>query len=773
MPKTRQNTRLDRAITDLNAVNSIIGERDDFYGAVDEALSALKNATDPYYKGRSLTREAISEILDGYKRLLKACNDYIRENEGKNLSGTQVGRVECLKAMKGILTEDMVSLNESLMMENPGSLITIISEGRSIEATIEDQSTIHTEGGQMSSRIPIRLKSEDGRVEEGLFTEKSDLIGYLDVIKSYSEEYKTQFGEASYIGKMADIVFSTELKPMRQLSMKLEKRLDNAKNREEIARSGFAAYELIKDILEEKIDEDLKAKFLAEGPEADKLRKETLDMVKKAKDYCGSYVMNHYYAGIPKGENIDKRNVAMSTIANYFDRGNLVAPARSFTVKIGDREVHGTFQKKAVGGDINRLTQDSELCGLGKYKQGDYSSVNSAELKRQIADLQVIDFICGNCDRHRGNMIYKTEIKDGKTVVTGITGIDNDMSFGTKNEANNSKDEKIVNPKEMKIMRETTAKKVLDLTPEKLDFLLKDMNFTKVEMDNCKKRLEMLQNQLKEDMALQELKYVKKLTKDMILVVPDEKFKDYDIRELAKVAADRQNTSYFTRIKNLVNTVKTKMEKNEYAKPEKKLVFSDARAVKGKLNFRDEAVRTNINLALTEQRIIQAKQAFDSIGNKWYGKDTGNYQWLKQSVNSLESYFREVKNNNQGKAVVEIPESEAVKVEALFRQIRKAGDNYINTHKANPRTISGRMRLNAAKEMQEFEAAYADSGVRKAPDRSIKINHTNLDNLLDEYNKEKNITGKTKELNKSTIVRRSGSFKLTADTIKEKRTKTL
>lgn len=66
---------------------------------------------------------------------------------------------------------NMLSLNESLMMENPGSLITIISEGRSIEATLEDQSTVHTEGGQMSSRIPIRLKSEDGRVEEGPFTD--------------------------------------------------------------------------------------------------------------------------------------------------------------------------------------------------------------------------------------------------------------------------------------------------------------------------------------------------------------------------------------------------------------------------------------------------------------------------------------------------------------------------------------------------------------------------------------------------------------------------
>ncbi len=135
----------------------------------------------------------------------------------------------------------------------------------------------------MSSRIPIRLKSEDGREEEGLFTENVSLIGYYDKVKTFSDEYKTQFGEDSDIGKMADIVFSTELKPMHKLSIQLEKKLDKAENREEIARSGATTYDLIKDIIEDKIDDDLKAKFLAEGPEADKLRKETLDMVKKAR----------------------------------------------------------------------------------------------------------------------------------------------------------------------------------------------------------------------------------------------------------------------------------------------------------------------------------------------------------------------------------------------------------------------------------------------------------------------------------------------------------
>ena len=47
-----------------------------------------------------------------------------------------------------------------------------------------------------------------------------------------------------------------------------------------------------------------------------------------------------------------------------------------------------------------------------------------------MANLQVLDYICGNVDRHHGNMMYQFEEKDGKVVLTGVCGFDNDSSFG-------------------------------------------------------------------------------------------------------------------------------------------------------------------------------------------------------------------------------------------------------------------------------------------------------------------------------------------------------
>jgi hypothetical protein len=62
---------------------------------------------------------------------------------------------------------------------------------------------------------------------------------------------------------------------------------------------------------------------------------------------------------------------------------------------------------------------------------GDRNSVSKADpvLQSKLSALQMIDFLAGQADRHQGNYMVQTD-RTGK--VTGVTGIDNDMSFGTK-----------------------------------------------------------------------------------------------------------------------------------------------------------------------------------------------------------------------------------------------------------------------------------------------------------------------------------------------------
>ncbi len=48
----------------------------------------------------------------------------------------------------------------------------------------------------------------------------------------------------------------------------------------------------------------------------------------------------------------------------------------------------------------------------------------------QITDIQVLDFICGNTDRHFGNLMYGFD-KNGKLM---LQAFDNDTSLTNKNE---------------------------------------------------------------------------------------------------------------------------------------------------------------------------------------------------------------------------------------------------------------------------------------------------------------------------------------------------
>jgi len=48
---------------------------------------------------------------------------------------------------------------------------------------------------------------------------------------------------------------------------------------------------------------------------------------------------------------------------------------------------------------------------------------------RSLVELQIIDYLCLNVDRHPGNLMYQVN-QEG--IITGIQGIDNDSSFGRR-----------------------------------------------------------------------------------------------------------------------------------------------------------------------------------------------------------------------------------------------------------------------------------------------------------------------------------------------------
>ena len=749
------NVRLDDAINDVGAVYGRFDGMSEEFTRVNTMASNLRHATEQFYEsGRNLTDKDIDVILQHYDNLLKACDDYLKSVKSNMDKGYDMGRSYCVRALRGIVVEDMRALNESMgVSDREKTLLEAVQKGRTIQAVVDRPGEIKTVGGSMSTRMPIRLKCEDGSIEEGFFTESQVLEDYTKRMQRLKKETLEKYGEDSAEYRIAKAVC---IEDRRTMVDTYSSRFDHimALADKSIIEDLSDKPGVTRDVLNpffNRLDKDIQDRLMdyKKIEETVPLRKFLLNMTYEASNYAGVFHTNNYHAGIPVGERMDKRNTAMSTVANYLGMGKIIAGARNFEVRIGNEIKHGTFQQKASGTDIDRVIKGDEIEEIGKaYKPGDYSAVDTLALKHQLSDLMALDYICGNTDRHIANMLYRTgKDKDGKVVITGIKGIDNDMSFGKKTVADNSSQEKMVNPEDMRIMRRTTAQRVLDLTPEKLYLMLKDMDFTKGEKEACHRRLSTLQDKLKKDMAEQSKTGDIKIRDGKIVVVPDEKFKDYTIDELGTPGKGKEATNYFERAKVLPRHLnKDLVQHKQFAKEKDVIRYVDATATSGNMNFVNEDVRVDVDIEAMSDRLGILKQNFDRMGNKWFTKDTGHFQWMKQSLGQMSDKFFMLKSGTYMNNSSELTKADAVKFEAFLRQVRIAATNYAATH-PSPITPSGKARRKMALELMNLKPVYKKSEVwdMKAATAQKEVKRTDIGRLMKQEGSVKKKTTARKE----------------------------
>ncbi len=199
---------------------------------------------------------------------------------------------------------------------------------------------------------------------------------------------------------------------------------------------------------------------------------------------------NVFVAQIPDGARLDNRNAAMSAAADLLGMPNVVAPAKPMKVitKNG-KVVEGTFMTEAKGEDIGNLSGEAANYGASSC------SNTSGKGFRDLADLQVLDYVCGNMDRHGANFFYQF---DENRKFCGVQGIDNDMSFGTYVPPDNKGRHRMIGPNKMMAISESTYMRIAGLKPEELKFSLRGHGLSEEELDAAGKRLEILQKELEE-----------------------------------------------------------------------------------------------------------------------------------------------------------------------------------------------------------------------------------------------------------------------------------
>ena len=175
---------------------------------------------------------------------------------------------------------------------------------------------------------------------------------------------------------------------------------------------------------------------------------------------------------------------------------NVVTRARPMVViDENGTEIEGTFVMETKGCRLDNVPEDQHLAHVGAYSmQGTDGSAY-----RDIADLQVLDYICGNPNRSKEKLGYQFVGKGEAEMpyVAGIQGLDNEGSFGLLVPEEGRQVGSLPALDNLRAVSRSTYERVMALDPATLKYALRGFGLSEKELDAAGKRLTQLQGALK------------------------------------------------------------------------------------------------------------------------------------------------------------------------------------------------------------------------------------------------------------------------------------
>ena len=416
---------------------------------------------------RQYTR--VGEKLEKFLKDGKPGKEEIAGKEEEK-AGKEKGIRETAEKLSHILADDFRVL-KAYDPRKKQSFLTVLEDGRTKEIRI-DKKKAETMKGAISERIPIRMTRPDGKEIRGFFTSED----HFSLVEEFHKMGKAAAGSAKT--QQGRIMLETFYRDyLNYYSKHLRENHQRAQNQDY-----NSAIEFLKNISEKekgiyKISKKRLVKELAyihDVTENDVVR------------LCGSNALNTLYeqgrvamsvysyclnGGIREGARKDNRNSAMSTVADMLGISEIVCYAKPMKMIRDDGSVvKGTFMASAEG--LDPCNPDPQYVEAIRNKNREKLLIgkDGTSLKK-ISELQALDYICGNMDRHAQNLFYKID-KNGN--VTGIQGIDNDTSFGSAGKKARGKNVcKMVVPENMGAISKEMAERILKLQPEQLEFALR------------------------------------------------------------------------------------------------------------------------------------------------------------------------------------------------------------------------------------------------------------------------------------------------------------
>ena len=561
---------LDAYENQLNGMHFNNAELNELHVRFKDVLHDLNTATDHFYtrddRGNYPTIDAHEFTLldDLYQQayrtataletgLQQADPEQLTKNDRiwKNVYDTMMNMV------RDVLGQDLQHLH-SVQRNGNETLPAIIEQARTRVYNVDGQEMEHV-GEGLSSRIAITIPGENGDVR-GFFTESVSTDQENEIERIRREMIEEQ----------------PELEPvLRNFQLQNYNLAEGAQACKRNLIDGSTA--ILNGILEGLPDRNLRKQVTENG----KLMSGLLSFLEQRDKAVVKYMT---LDGNQLGANdkMDQRNCAMSTVADLLGMPELLAHAEPVQIKFTkngrEKTLSGSFMHFGEGQDSLRQVPGQGLLKLDVPVDG-----NTASVKKQTADLQVLDYICGNVDRHGGNVFYQLDESDpAHTRLAGIQGIDNDASF--TNYCGPDGIKFLPAPTKMVAIRSQTAALVEGLDRDMLKTMLRNYNLTETQLDAVWTRTQNLQNAIRDGREFFRDKPENELSSEHLRVIDDDAFERVTLDQLAGAGGP----SYFRAIingvtspaiKNYVEGVKKKDE-NQFM--ENRAVFQDAlRELKG------------------------------------------------------------------------------------------------------------------------------------------------------------------------------------------------
>lgn len=635
-------------------------------------------------------KEAKKKLEDDMENLLEQMKEqYLRRNNMGGYLPMTSDEYQNLKQQFDTCLKDSRALPEELQQnETVHTLRNTLARGRNaMTAQPEDQlpsfaeavsplipstirlvdSDIKTMGGALSSRLAVSYTDESGKIHKGFLTKSETEVRSME---SQLNELAEKLGQK----------YPNSKKAIRHATMDINFQKAIIKSDEGQSLNMFLKYN---------------QGVWMKGLEPNKKEKIFAELALEMKDILVHGLIAKR-SGILPGSKIPQRNGAMSDVARLLGFPQLLAESRRVTIEENGKQISGVMMETADIDTVDNAALKSDSPFLKIYDD----EFDSETTLRSLADLQILDFLCGNTDRHKSNFFTRFENSAADhPKIAGVQGIDNDTSFGVITDGTI----RLAKADNLKIITPEMAKAIESLSEEDLGEVLDDYDLSDAEKNAAKTRLNTLKEYISngkehEQFELKEGQYGPTFTvpKGDIHIVKPNEWKSLTLDSLVTLGHDNENI--FCQMQQEQQKVEN-LKLHEFYSTEKKVTYATQNA--------DDALK-EIRQTLEQeyQAVKKMKTLLEGKGKEHKGgqtpftnlsgavhfldqqykkllKETGNLHTMNDdTIHKLDQFYQRLASNRE--------------------QIANSASIYKNGHGIIQFSPSGRARMEVARKLENF-----------------------------------------------------------------------